>query len=394
MFEFQQAPPLSLYVHIPWCVRKCPYCDFNSHEHRGAIPGREYVAALLRDLDQALAAVAGRSLRSIFIGGGTPSLLPPGCVAELLEGIARRVSLDQSIEITLEANPGTVETGRFRAFRGAGVNRLSLGIQSFNDPHLKALGRIHDSKAARYAIASAQAAGFQAINLDLMFGLPDQTVAQALADLETAIACQPDHLSWYQLTIEPNTVFYKRPPTLPDDDRLWIMQKRGQALLKAHGYRQYEISAYARPGQRCAHNLNYWCFGDYLGIGAGAHSKLTDAGGGFIQRQARHRLPAAYTERAGSSDAITGIRALNCDDAIFEFMLNSLRLHDGVPVSLFQQRAGLPPVLIDNRLRQARRHGLLRNDPRRLHPTARGRRYLNDLVALFLRDDSRTSAGA
>lgn len=391
MFEFSQPPPLSLYVHVPWCVRKCPYCDFNSHERRGAVPGHEYVAALLRDLDYALPAVAGRSLQSIFIGGGTPSLLSPACIDELLTGIAQRLSLDTSIEITLEANPGTMEAGRFRGFRAAGINRLSLGIQSFNPVQLKVLGRIHDGIAARAAIESAQSAGFNAINLDLMFGLPDQTVAEALVDLEAAIGYQPAHLSWYQLTVEPNTVFYKYPPNQPDDDSLWSMQQQGQALLKSNQYSQYEVSAYALAGERCRHNLNYWRFGDYLGIGAGAHSKLTDASRGLIQRQARHRVPDAYMHLAGSEAAVTDTRLPGRADVVFEFMLNALRLSRGVPLSLFERHTGLHPDAVESGLVRARQLGLLRHDARRLCPTARGRRFLNDLVALFLCEESQAA---
>ncbi len=391
MFEFSQPPPLSLYVHVPWCVRKCPYCDFNSHERRGAVPGHEYVAALLRDLDYALPAVTGRSLQSIFIGGGTPSLLSPACIDELLTGIAQRLSLDTSIEITLEANPGTMEAGRFQGFRAAGINRLSLGIQSFNPVRLKALGRIHDGIAARAAIESAQSAGFNAMNLDLMFGLPDQTIAEALLDLETAIGYQPAHLSWYQLTVEPNTVFYKYPPSQPDDDSLWSMQQQGQALLKSHQYSQYEVSAYALAGERCRHNLNYWRFGDYLGIGAGAHTKLTDASRGLIQRQARHRVPDAYMRLAGSEAAVTDTRLPGRADVVFEFMLNALRLSRGVPLSLFERHTGLHPDAVEPGLVRARQLGLLRHDAHRLYPTARGRRFLNDLVALFLCEESQAA---
>ncbi|MCS3903638.1 oxygen-independent coproporphyrinogen-3 oxidase [Methylohalomonas lacus] len=387
MAEFGQPLPLSLYVHIPWCVRKCPYCDFNSHELRGELPGGDYVDALLRDLDYTLDRRSQPPLQSIFIGGGTPSLLPADNMAQLLDGIAARLPLADDCEITLEANPGTVEAARFRDFRAAGINRLSLGVQSFADEQLRKLGRIHDAAEARRAIATAADAGFDNFNIDLMFGLPEQSVDAALADLEQAFACQPRHISWYQLTIEPNTVFYKQPPVLPDDENLWAMQCAGQRLLRQHGYDQYEVSAYARAGSQCRHNLNYWRFGDYLGIGAGAHAKLTDVDAGTIRRQARHRLPAAYLQKAGTAGVIADDRRLDTDDAVFEFMLNALRLERGVPVSLLRRHAGVTEADIAVALDNARRLGLLRRDRRRLQPTARGRRYLNDLVALFLPDN-------
>ncbi|MDZ7735554.1 MAG: radical SAM family heme chaperone HemW [Gammaproteobacteria bacterium] len=386
MADRKQALPLSLYVHTPWCVRKCPYCDFNSHELRRELQSTLYVQALLRDLDYALMTTAPRPLQSIFIGGGTPSLLPAAAYAELLGGIAKRLPLAAGIEITMEANPGTVEADRFRGYRDAGINRLSLGIQSFDDRQLQRLGRIHDSAQARRAVETADAAGFDSINLDLMFGLPGQLQDEALADLETAVAFDPAHLSWYQLTIEPNTVFYKQPPVLPDDEVIWPMQQAGQALLSCHGYRQYEVSAYARPGKRCRHNLNYWRFGDYLGIGAGAHSKLTDPATNVIRRQARHRIPETYMQHAGTSRAIGENRVLAEADKVFEFMLNVLRLSDGVPLSLLQQHTGISPVAIHETLQQGRRKKLLRDSERRLQPTARGRRFLNDLIGLFLPD--------
>jgi len=382
MAEHPSLPPLSLYVHVPWCVRKCPYCDFNSHELRRDLPSKRYVQALLADLDQAVTGVALRPLLSIFIGGGTPSLLPAPAYAELLDGIAARLPLADDIEITMEANPGTVETDRFRGYREAGLNRLSLGIQSFSNRHLQDLGRIHDGRQAVQAIETARAAGFDNLNLDLMFGLPQQTPEQALVDLETAIGFEPEHLSWYQLTIEPNTVFYKQPPVLPDEDCLWDMQREGQKLLARHGYRQYEVSAYARRGRRCRHNLNYWRFGDYLGIGAGAHSKLTD-NRGFIRREARHRIPEAYLQSAGRPSSIVDQRTLDPADVVFEFMLNALRLTDGVPGTLFVRHTGLPADVLDGPLQQARTRKLLRAGDR-LQPTARGRRYLNDLIGLFL----------
>jgi putative oxygen-independent coproporphyrinogen III oxidase len=388
------APPLSLYVHIPWCVRKCPYCDFNSHELRQELPARDYIDALLRDLDFTIneSDVGGRAIQTIFIGGGTPSLLPDVELERLLEQIADRFELERGCEITLEANPGTIEADRFAGFRRAGVNRLSIGVQSFDDQHLRALGRIHDGASARRAIEQAQAAGFDAVNLDLMFGLPDQTHDQALDDLRQAINFAPAHISWYQLTIEPNTVFYSRPPSLPDDERIWAMQQQGRALLHQCGYRQYEVSAYARPGQRCRHNLNYWRFGDYLGIGAGAHSKITDAENGVIRREARHRLPAAYLQHAGTGAAVVDQRLLTPDDIRLEFMLNALRLRDGVPMTLFNRHTGLAPEMLEPMLQCARERGLLRANPDRLCATAHGARYLNDVVAMFLSDDDQSVA--
>lgn len=388
MTEIRQKLPLSLYVHIPWCVRKCPYCDFNSHEQRAALQVGAYIGALLRDLDHAMTTADRRPLQSIFIGGGTPSLFPAAGYDELLEGIYRRLPVADDIEITLEANPGTVEAERFKGYRAAGINRLSLGIQSFSNEQLSTLGRIHDSAQAECAIEIAAGSGFHSMNLDLMFGLPEQQPDAAIADLEKAISFDPAHLSWYQLTIEPNTGFYKKPPRLPDDDRIEAMQKSGQELLKTHGYEQYEVSAYAQSGWRCRHNLNYWRFGDYLGIGAGAHGKITDPETGVITRQARHRVPETYMKLAGTAAAVAEDRTLNEDDAVFEFMLNALRLNHGVPFSLLQEHAGVPPWRIQAALQQARRHKLLRNSKRRLQTTVRGRRFLNDLIGLFLPDGS------
>ncbi len=342
----------------------------------------------MRDLELAVSdsVTADRPLQSLFIGGGTPSLLPADCYAELLEGVAGRLRFADDIEITLEANPGSVEAARFRGYRDAGINRLSLGIQSFHDDKLRQLGRIHDSDQARRAIDIARAAGFDNLNLDLMFGLPEQTPAQALADLQTAIDQQPAHVSWYQLTLEPNTVFYKQPPVLPDDDAVAAMQEAGQALLARHGYEQYEVSAYAQTGRRCRHNLNYWQFGDYLGIGAGAHGKMTDPVSGTIRRQARHRVPATYMQHAGSRTAVSEDRVLDTADTVFEFMLNALRLTDGVPIALLQQRTGIAPDRIREQLAHARRCQLLCDDDDYLRPTAHGRLFLNDLIGLFLSD--------
>jgi oxygen-independent coproporphyrinogen-3 oxidase len=398
MLNFASLPPLSLYVHIPWCVRKCPYCDFNSHEARAKIPEREYIDALLRDLEQDLPRVWGRIVHTIFIGGGTPSLFSPESIDRLLSGIRARLPLDQNIEITLEANPGTVELERFKGFRAAGINRLSIGIQSFEDEKLKALGRIHGREEALRAAEAARAAGFDNFNLDLMFGLPGQTLEQALADMHTAIGLRPTHLSAYQLTIEPNTLFHARPPTLPDDDTTWEMQNQLQTELAAAGYRQYEVSAYARPGYECRHNLNYWKFGDYLGIGAGAHAKITAAGdaqgcasaarggmpGAAITRLWKVKHPNEYLSAAGTPESIGGEQQLSRHDAAAEFMLNALRLVDGFPSPLFQERAGLPISACEPELAQAENQGLIEWDARTIRPTPQGRRFLNNLLELFV----------
>lgn len=382
MLNFASLPPLSLYVHIPWCVRKCPYCDFNSHEARAKIPEQEYIDALLRDLEQDLPRVWGRIVHTIFIGGGTPSLFSPEAIDRLLSGIRARLPLDQNIEITLEANPGTVELERFKGFRAAGINRLSIGIQSFDEQKLKALGRIHGREEALRAAEAARAAGFDNFNLDLMFGLPGQTVEQALADMRTAMALRPTHLSAYQLTIEPNTLFHARPPTLPDDDITWDMQSQLQTELAAADYRQYEVSAYARPGYECRHNLNYWKFGDYLGIGAGAHAKITNASG--ITRLWKVKHPNEYLSAAGSPESIGGEQKLSRHDAVAEFMLNALRLVDGFPSPLFQERAGLPISACEPKLTLAENQGLIEWDTQSIRPTPQGRRFLNNLLELFV----------
>ncbi len=399
MLNFTTLPPLSLYVHIPWCVRKCPYCDFNSHEPSGGrsrhpdsrdisaslhvtVPEEEYVEALLRDLEQDLPRAWGRIVHTIFIGGGTPSLFSPEAIDRLLSGIRARLPLDQNIEITLEANPGTVDTERFMGFREAGINRLSIGIQSFDEAKLKALGRIHGREEALRAAESARAAGFDNFNLDLMFGLPGQTVEQAVSDMRAAIALHPTHLSAYQLTIEPNTLFHARPPTLPDDDSTWEMQSQLQAQLAAAGYRQYEVSAYAKPGYECRHNLNYWKFGDYLGIGAGAHAKITDATG--ITRLWKVKQPNEYLRTAGTPLGIGGEQKLSRHDTVAEFMLNALRLVDGFPSPLFQERAGIPISTCEPKLVQAETKGLIERDAHTICPTPQGRRFLNNLLELFV----------
>jgi oxygen-independent coproporphyrinogen-3 oxidase len=381
-FHFTTPPPLSLYVHLPWCARKCPYCDFNSHETRGDIPEDDYIAALLADLEQDLPRVWGRTVRTIFIGGGTPSLFSPEAIDRLLSGIHARLMVAPDAEVSLEANPGSVELGRFRGYRAAGVNRLSIGIQSFDADKLKALGRIHGPEEALAAATSARAAGFDNFNLDLMFGLPGQTVEQARADVATAIRLEPTHLSIYQLTLEPNTYFHRYPPLLPDDDTIWAMQEQLQALLAANGYRQYEVSAYARAGSECRHNLNYWRFGDYLGVGAGAHAKLSTADA--ITRLWKIKQPTAYLEAAGTPAVLGGEQMLTAHDAALEFMLNALRLTEGFATTLFEERTGLSLAEIEVLLRRAQTQGLIVRDERTIQPTERGRRYLNNLLELFL----------
>jgi len=388
------APPLSLYVHMPWCVKKCPYCDFNSHGLRGEPPPyAAYVDALLADLDADLAdfgeaargaPLAGRPLVSIFFGGGTPSLFAPELVARFLDGARARLPFADDCEITLETNPGTVEHGRFDGYLAAGVNRLSFGIQSFDDDKLRRLGRIHSAAEAEAAVKSAQDAGYANINLDLMYALPEQTLQAALADVERAVALAPAHISHYQLTLEPNTAFAANPPPLPDDDDAWAMQEACEARLAEAGYRQYEISAYARPGRRCVHNLNYWRFGDYLGIGAGAHGKLSDAATGSVRRRWKTRHPRAYLAAAAGPARIGGDGPVEAGELPFEFMLNALRLVDGTPLADFAERTGLPTQRIEPRLADARRRGWLVDDPARLVTTALGQRFLNDVIASFL----------
>lgn len=377
-----QDPPLSLYVHIPWCVRKCPYCDFNSHSVHADIDQHAYVDALLADLDHECRRRELPAARSVFIGGGTPSLFEADAIARLLHGIEQRLGLDEDAEITLEANPGTVEAARFAGYRAAGVNRLSIGVQSLDDDRLAALGRIHDAAEARSAVAIARDAGFASINLDLMYGLPAQTVSAALDDLRALLALAPEHVSWYQLTVEPNTAFHHRPPAgLPDGDGLGDIMDAGQALLAEAGYRQYEVSAYARTGHRCRHNLNYWAFGDYLGLGAGAHGKLTMADG-TVERTTKRRSPQAYLAEIATG-AVSSRHAVPADELPLEFMLNALRLNDGVPTGSFSARTGLAPAAIRRPLVEARARGLLDRDPLRLRPTPLGQRFLNDLLGLF-----------
>jgi oxygen-independent coproporphyrinogen-3 oxidase len=376
-----QLPPLALYIHIPWCVRKCPYCDFNSHAAGPSLPEEEYVDALLADLDADREHIHSRELTSIFFGGGTPSLFSAKALGRLLQGVHQRVPFASDIEITLEANPGTFEQAKFRDYRSLGINRLSIGVQSFQEAKLKALGRIHDGNEAVRAADMARAAGFDNFNLDLMHGLPEQSIEDALFDLRTAIAQGPTHLSWYQLTMEPNTVFWSQPPELPEDDLLWDIQEAGQALLAAEGYGQYEVSAYAQAGKAARHNLNYWTFGDFLGIGAGAHAKLS-APDGRIVRSWKTRLPKDYLDAAKTFQA--GERVLDTEELPFEFLMNVLRLSEGVPAVLFEQRTGLPLASLDAARREAEARQLLQTDPARLVATREGQLFLNDLLQHFL----------
>ncbi len=382
------APPLSLYIHIPWCVKKCPYCDFNSHAQNGALPVDAYVDALLADLDHDLRefgdAIAKRPLHSIFFGGGTPSLFAPDAIARILEGVAARISLPRGIEVTLETNPGTVEHGRFDGYLKAGVSRLSFGVQSFDDDKLRRLGRIHSAADAMRAMREAREAGYANFNLDLMYALPEQTLDGALADIERALALQPAHISHYQLTLEPNTLFAARPPKLPDEDSAWDMQEACQRRLADAGYAQYEVSAYARDGLRSAHNLNYWTFGDYLGIGAGAHGKLSNAVDGRVVRTTKFKLPRSYLEHAARGDALGTLSEVPDGDRPFEFMMNALRLNGGVPRALFAERTGMTAAMLDVPLQIAQARGWLEIDPERFLPTELGRRYLNNVIELFL----------
>ena len=383
------APPLSLYIHMPWCVKKCPYCDFNSHGVRSEPPPyAEYVDHLLADLDADLndfaPALAGRPVVSIFFGGGTPSLFSPDLMARVLDGVRQRITLIDDAETTMETNPGTVEHGSFHGYLAAGINRLSFGVQSFDDDKLRRLGRIHSAGEAERAVKSAQDAGYANINLDLMYALPQQAVDGALGDVERAIALQPSHISHYQLTLEPNTAFAANPPPLPDDDHAWDMQEACESRLAQAGYGQYEISAYARPDHRCAHNLNYWRFGDYLGIGAGAHGKVSDAASGEIRRRWKTRLPRAYMEAAAGAARIGGDDVVGAKQLPFEYMLNALRLIDGVPVADFSERTGVPLNDIAYALASARQREWLRDDPQRLQTTVLGQRFLNDVIATFL----------
>lgn len=378
--------PLALYVHLPWCAKKCPYCDFNSHAARGPIPEDDYVAALIRDLDFELRESEPREIGSIFFGGGTPSLFSGAAIGRILEAASRRLRFAAEIEITLEANPGTADAANFAGYRAAGVNRMSIGVQSFDDAQLKALGRIHGRDEALRAFALARAAGFDNLNLDLMFALPSQSIEAALQDLHQALALGPEHLSWYHLTLEPNTEFAARPPALPDADAAADMHDAGCALLAASGYAHYETSAFARPCRASRHNLNYWGFGDYLGVGAGAHAKRSrGAGAGMrIERRARHKHPRTYMETAGTAAAIQEQRELSVDDLPFEFCMNALRLHEGFARAQFETRTGLALAALDAPLAEARRLGLITEAAGSVRPSEAGRRHQNRLFGLFL----------
>ena len=383
--QLPALPPLSLYLHLPWCLKKCPYCDFNSHERRAGVDARaqqaRYVDALLADLEASLPLVWGRPVYSVFIGGGTPSLFESEQIDRLIAGARARLPLEPMCEITLEANPGTFERERFAAFRAAGVTRLSVGVQSFHDRHLKALGRVHDGAQARAALEEA-ASAFDTFNLDLMYALPGQTLAELEQDVRTALAFAPPHLSIYHLTIEPNTVFAKFPPRLPDDDTAWDMLDRITALTADAGLARYEVSAYARAGHRCVHNLNYWEFGDYLGIGAGAHGKLSFPH--RIVRQVRHRQPELYMDKALAGDAVAQAHEVARAELPLEFMLNALRLKDGFSLTDYTERTGMPPSSIATALAQAEQSGWLRREGAWIQPTARGFDFLSDLQQLFL----------
>lgn len=379
----KNPPPLALYIHIPWCVRKCPYCDFNSHELKDNLAESQYIDALIADLEQAMPSIWGRKLRSIFMGGGTPSLFSAAAIDRLLAHVRMLVPLEYDAEITLEANPGTVDAEHFSGYRDAGVNRLSLGIQSFNPEHLQALGRVHDREQAIQA-AELALKTFARVNLDVMYALPQQTLQQALQDAQLACDLKPEHLSFYHLTLEPNTAFHRNPPSLPDDDLSASMQEEIEALLKQHGYQHYETSAFAQPGKLCRHNINYWTFGDYLGIGAGAHSKLSFHD--RIIRQTRHKHPNRYLSHALEGNAVDAEWGI--EDLSFEFMMNGLRLVDGFDLNLYEQRTGLPITRVWDKLNIAKQKGLIdltvSAEQRMVKPTLLGQRFLNELLQIFL----------
>jgi putative oxygen-independent coproporphyrinogen III oxidase len=374
--------PLALYLHFPWCVRKCPYCDFNSHALRGEVPEDDYIAALLRDLDFELREPESRAISSIFMGGGTPSLFSGRALGRLLEQVARRLDFAPDIEITLEANPGTIDEAHFSDYRAAGINRLSIGVQSMDAAQLKRLGRIHDPQAVRSAVDTARKAGFDNLNLDLMFALPQQTPDEADRDLAAALALAPEHFSYYQLTLEPNTEFAARPPPLPADDEAWAIQVQGVERLAAAGYTRYEVSAYAQPGRQARHNLNYWRFGDYLGLGAGAHGKRSGTDG--IVRRARHKHPKRYLDSAGSAEALQEQRCVGGDELPFEFCMNALRLDGGFAWLEFEARTGLRREALEPALGRAQQRGLLQAGPAGVRPTALGLQHLNELLTGFL----------
>lgn len=393
MFSFTTLPPLSLYVHIPWCLRKCPYCDFNSHSAQDNVPENEYIEALIIDLEQELPGIWGRTVNSIFFGGGTPSLLSAEGLDHFLTAIRTRLPVAPDAEITLEANPGTFEQDKFSGFRAAGINRLSIGVQSFADTSLKQLDRVHNGVEAMTAFHTARQAGFDNINLDLMFGLPGQTLAMAMADLEQALSLQPEHLSHYQLTLEPNTLFYHQPPSLPDAETIWSMQEACQEKLAAAGFDHYEVSAYARNRNYCLHNLNYWQFGDYVGIGAGAHGKITDAFQQHIRRSTKPRQPQDYintAQRFGTGfidQTESGLgknHIVTRNEVGLEFLMNTLRLKAGFPTIHFQERSGQTLALIEKPLQQAEERGLIQRDLTTIKTTTLGARHLDELLTLFM----------
>ncbi|MDH5259606.1 MAG: radical SAM family heme chaperone HemW [Gammaproteobacteria bacterium] len=387
MDKLTALPPLSLYIHFPWCIQKCPYCDFNSHEIKKGIPEEEYINALLKDLENDLPLVWGRKITTIFMGGGTPSLFSPEAMDTLLSGIRARIPVSPNAEITIEANPGTVENEYISGFKEAGINRISFGVQSFNDDILKKLGRIHNAESARQAIKKAKSAGFDRINIDLMFALPGQSLAQAKFDLESAITLSPTHISYYQLTIEPNTAFYHNPPTVPNDDASWEIFQQGKSILKDAGFDQYEVSAYATNGDQCRHNTNYWLFGDYLGIGAGAHAKITDGAQQSITRYWKHKHPKEYLSSVKKT-ALAGQQKLTDKELLFEFLMNGLRLNNGFAVELFCNRTGLTDDALNKQLHSMVNEDLIEwnKSHNTIAATEKGKMFLNNILERCLPD--------
>ncbi|MDH3326134.1 MAG: radical SAM family heme chaperone HemW [Gammaproteobacteria bacterium] len=387
MDKLTALPPLSLYIHFPWCIQKCPYCDFNSHEVKNGIPEEIYINALLKDLENDLPLVWGRKINTIFMGGGTPSLFSPEAMDTLLSGIRARIPVSPNAEITIEANPGTVENDYIPGFKQAGINRISFGVQSFDDEILQKLGRIHNAESARHAVKKAQTAGFERINVDLMFALPGQTLKQAKFDLESAIALSPTHISYYQLTIEPNTAFYHNPPTVPNDDASWEIFQQGKSILNDAGFDQYEVSAYATKNDQCRHNTNYWLFGDYLGIGAGAHAKITDGSQQSITRYWKHKHPKEYLSSVEKS-AIAGQQNLSDKDLVFEFLMNGLRLNEGFHSEVFCNRTGLNTTALNKQLTPLINEGLIEwnQTSNVIQASEKGKLFLNEILERCLPD--------
>lgn len=391
MRNFTELPPLGLYIHIPWCIKKCPYCDFNSHAIKETgIPESDYIDALLADLTQELPDIWGRSISSVFIGGGTPSTFSAEALDKLLCGIRALTNLHPETEITMEANPGTFEQEKFKRYRSIGINRLSIGIQSFNPKSLSALGRVHNTIEAERSIVIARKAGFERVNLDLMFGLPDQSLEQAMVDLDKAISLEPDHISWYQLTMEPNTAFYRNPPPVPDDDSLWEIHNAGIEKLEQAGFKQYEVSAFSCDKQQCTHNLNYWTFGDYVGIGAGAHGKISFANTGEIIRRQKQRHPTKYLCTANTMDRVSDENVIENSDTALEFMMNALRLKQGVESALFARHTGIPAQILSKQLAIATEKGLIENDKNCFKTTHLGYQHLNTVLEIFMHDAKKT----